>query len=496
MIKCPKCGNEMKDGAKFCSECATPLPGSAIEIETTPKTEESAVPAVVAPEVVAAEEVPAPPATQKRRSIKGLFLSLLLAIVAVVAMYVFYEDLGFVTPKTKAANVVLYVKDGQLYYNDLDAAKEYQITKDLESTGKSHVDIMLSVRLSADGKTVFYPDRTGGEDDSYALYCATPGGDALPIKLGSDVILYSISDKGDLVYYITTDGSLYRHDLTAKNKIDNKASAVTVAKDGKEVVYLCENGLYYIEGDANPKRISADVSRYDAAKNLDYVYFSKEDGYYCFDKKEMYQIASKNATLHSGWTNGCLVFEDEDTFYLAKGKEKYALDCAENAQRFLFSQSGEALYYLEGNDAYCVKIKNGKPGAATLCESDVGDMLGVVENSLVCLKDMKDASMGDLYIGGKCVGADVSLITIAFNKDKQLAYLADCTDGSGTLVVYENKPKNLGTVEARDLAYTEKGELLVHTIQSGKGELYRLLDGKLTWLADDVSWIVTPIEIL
>lgn len=480
----------MKDGAKFCSECASPLPGSAIEIESTPKTEESAMPAVVASEVVV-PEVPAPPATQKRRSIKGLFLSLLLAIVAVVAMYVFYEDLGFVTPKTKAANVVLYVKDGQLYYNDLDTDSEYPITKDLPGVGASMTDIMLSVKLSGDGKTVFYPDRTGENGESYALYCVKPGTEDLPIKIGADVTSYDISDKGDLVYYINAEGVLYRHDLSTKTKIDKAVSKVTVKADGKEAVYLNENGLYYIKDNASPKRVSADVLRYDSVQDMGYVYFVKEDGFFCFDGKELYPLSDEKTELVGGSTNGMLVFKQGKEYYLVNGKEKYPLDCGENAESFWFSSDGRALYYLEGSDAYHVKLSGGAPGMITLCESDVGMILGVHKKGLVCLKDMTSTEKGDLYLGGKCIGSDILLYNVALYNNEQLAVLADYEDGCGTLVVYgENDGENLGIVEGHSLTYTPKGEILYLNL----GDLYRICDGKPKQIASGVTFIIRTIQ--
>ena len=70
-MKCPQCGNELSDTAKFCTTCGTPIPETppvaaepaAPVAEEAPKAEEPAAP--VAEEVPKAEEPAAEPAAQE-----------------------------------------------------------------------------------------------------------------------------------------------------------------------------------------------------------------------------------------------------------------------------------------------------------------------------------------------------------------------------------------------------------------------------------------------
>lgn len=504
MLQCPNCHKIMEDGAKFCSECATLLVPME-EIQEEIPEEEAALDANDTeelkedPDTIQQIEESAQPAGTKKHPRKGMFVSMLLAILAVVAMYVFYEDLGFDTSKKETGNAVLYVKDGELYYNDFGEKGETQITKNLSGAMSEKEKMSNVVRLSLDGKTVFYPDRMGAGTNGFSLYCIKPYKDELPIKLGNDVIWYDISEKGDIVYYITADQTLYRHDLNEKTKIAKDVLSVSLATDGKKAVYFTENALYsFIDNQSS--KIASGVTQYCTDEEVKIVYYANKDGFYRYNFTDSRLIGTAKATVLS--TKGVnVVMFDEEAYYVVTQIGKYELDCTQNTDKFLFSTTGNTFYYSEPIDTngtlfdvYRVQIKEGVPQTAVLCESDVSVCITATDNAVVCLKDAK-GNAGDLYIGGKCYGYDVNAMSIVKNASDEIAFLADCDEsGMGTLTVFDGKKSEAVRADAIGCKYTEKGEL-VFLCDVGqttkKGDLYRMVNGKEELVSDNVSILIS-----
>ncbi len=515
MLKCPNCHKIMEDGAKFCSECASSLvpleenenalPKEALVEEIVAEMEESEVTEVIV-ETEESEETAEPEKEPvKKHSRKGVFVSMLLAILAVVAMYIFYEDLGFGTSQKGSNDVVLYLKDGELYYNDLSGSGEIQITKDLAGALSVTEMSLISVKLSDDGKTVFYPDRAGAGTDGYSLYCTKPGSDELPVKLGNDITWYDIDGAGSVVYYITTEKIMYRHDLQSKTKIAVGVETLTVSDNGKKAVYRTEDGgLYLIEDNTAAKKIASRASAYYVSGSMDCLYYTAADGLWRFDFADSYKIGSDKAEVLN-YRDCNLVFIDDGVCYLVTNVGKYELDCEKSASDFLFSVSGEVLFYCESvgedtniNDVYRVQIKDGKPGAAVLCDSDASGCFLVNDTTIGCFKDVKE-HVGDLYINGKCYGYDVNLYSLVRDGSKAVAFLADCAaDGSGTLTVFDGKDTFTVRSDVSGCSYTAKGELVFLCDMgksNGKGDLYRIVGNEAKPVTDGVSMLVQPIKL-
>lgn len=94
-ICCPKCGNEIKEGAGFCSSCgATVVQPPVMPAEQTPV--EQPTPTEPEPLQVSSDTLPdqqygqtqayVPPAQQSKKSKTGLIIALVLIIVAVVVI--------------------------------------------------------------------------------------------------------------------------------------------------------------------------------------------------------------------------------------------------------------------------------------------------------------------------------------------------------------------------------------------------------------------------
>ncbi len=462
MIKCPSCNKEMEDGARFCSQCGYAFP----EEEARP-AEEAAEQAVSQVEMTEAplsasvktqpKEEQTAPVTKtadnpQKRSTKGVWVSMLVAILAVVCMYVFYGELGFDSPKGKTNSAVVYVKEGQLRYNDLDGT-ELQLTKDLAGavTEDEYDRLADLVKISPDGKTVFYPDRNGF-DGGVALYSVKIGTDALPTKLGNDIAEYQLLSDGVSVLYLSSDGSLYRYDGTQKSKV------------------------------------KADVTAFYHTDGLSYAYFLTESGLYYYDTSAKKITGSAQPI---GYGGGTLVYREADKTYVVMGDRRGEWDLPTDVAEVRPDEKGSTLYYTEEigeglYDLYCVTIEDGKMGAPRLWEGDV-------QNYLMCgatALSVKDG--GDLYVNGVCLGYDVSSQQIASNGN-MIAFLADCdTVGNGRLCLWEGKKSSAVRDDVAMLGFTAKAELFYLCDvgkTSGKGSLY--LHGRQpTLIADDVSFVI------
>ena len=463
MINCPNCNKELEDGAKFCSQCGcaipeeAPAPAKAAAEQDAPSMEIAEAP-LPAPEKDASEEKQASPdekasAAPPKRSKKGVWMSMLVAILAVVCMYVFYGELGFDAPKGKTNNAIVYVKEGQLWYNDLGGS-ELQLTKDLAgAVAEAEYDRLADlVKISPDGKMVFYPDRNGS-DGGVSLYSVTVGKDSLPVKLGNDIVQYRLLDDGASVLYLSADGSLYRHDGQSKTKVK---AGVT--------------GFYGTDG-------------------LAYAYLTTESGLYYYDGTSAQKIAGEKAST-IGYGGGTLIYREEDSTFVVMADRRGQWDLSPDVTEVRPDEEGSTLYYTEEiggglYDLYCVTVKDGKMGAPRLWEGDIQSYL-VCGNTALCVKDGSD-----LYVNGVCLGYDVSDTSIAASGGK-IAFLADCDAVGGSLCLWEGKKSSALRDDVRMLGFTAKGELYYLCDvgkTSGKGSLY-LHGTKPTLIAEDVSFVI------
>ncbi len=465
-MQCPNCHKELAPDAKFCSQCGAPI-APPPEEETALLEEELAQPEAVSAlseeEAVLSEEdlnlsaeepVPSSPA---KRSRKGVLVSMLLAVLAVVCMYVFYGELGFDAPETKGNDAVLYVKDGELFYNDQNG-KEVQLTKDLAGAVADFNLLDVFVKLSSDGKTVFYPDRAGADGNGISLYCTQIGNEQLPVKLGNGIVSYQVLSDGKTVYYLDAEGNLFLYDQNKKTKLRSAVQTIYTTDD------------------------------------KDYLYCQTENGIYFHQKDQTKQLANNSVQLLAHGA-GMLVCRDGDKTYVIQADRAMEWNLPQNATQIGISLSGKELYYCEAAgellDLYSATVRDGKIDTARLWE---GDILGylVTETSPLAFKDGNEArGTADLYCNGMLLGYDVLPEKVRMVGDC-IVFLADCDENSGTLTVYEGKKNRILRTDVFDLQLTSSGKIVFLAdvaAKSGTGELYRHGD-KAELVASNVAKIV------
>lgn len=285
---CPNCGAPMAAGAGFCENCGA-------KAESAPAKSD-----VVGKAKSAVSKIP------------PKFLKLGLAVVALIVVIVIIAAIA--GSGSSKINCAMYYKDGELCYTNLPKAKPVEITDDLG--GRSS-----SVRLSKDGKKLFYLDKY--DSGTYSLYYQDMTNTKKdPVKLDTGVTSdYTINEKATLVTYIK-DGTLYQHDLKEKAKIDGDVETYAVSADGKLIAYLAdedEDGcytLYRATSSKDPVKVTSGVSSLsglsDDGKTL---LFRKDGGLYL-------QVNGKDPEKLDSDSRVIGTYYDDGSFYYMKEEEE------------------------------------------------------------------------------------------------------------------------------------------------------------------------------
>ncbi len=349
MRNCPNCGEAVADTAKFCGNCATPVPAepqpeaeapAAAPVEEV-QPEASAVSAPTAVETpvtepASAAAAPAAPAAAPKKG--GVNKGLLIGGIGVLGVGAVAAAIGLAVTLFNGKNDnIYYYKDGELVASTLGKEpKHWELTdrlcdESLESYEISSLSYMML--LSDDGKTLFYPDRLDDETGLYTLYCRdADDSEAEPVKVDSDISFYAVNKKATVVYYIKgddDDATLYRKSLKddSKTKIADGVESYFVANaDLSRILYFVSEEVERTEGDyvytdvvedifeivddGEPVRVDRGVDSLEYMnKDLTKLYYIKEDSLY-FKKagEEKVKIASDVYNVIKVYDSGTVYF--------------------------------------------------------------------------------------------------------------------------------------------------------------------------------------------
>lgn len=308
MVTCPKCGKVLEDGTKFCEICGAQIPEkvfcSSCGAENDAQcafcqTCGAKMAADVASEQAAA---PAAPVKEKKNPLAGVLETVkklpkkiwMFAGVGVVAVVAIVVVLSLLLGGSKKQNVALYIKDGEIYYNQMKKkAEPMELTEKLINSGLGSMVGNLSnmgerlgyyIRFNKDGSKIFYPDRI--DESGMTLYYRNPNKPkAEPVKIDSGLDGYIINEAGTKILY-QKDGGLYLHNLKDKEKIASDVSGIHYTKDLSKVIYSTyddesETGNVYLwkSGEDNAEKIASDIkSLRHVSEDLSVIYYTKEEG--------------------------------------------------------------------------------------------------------------------------------------------------------------------------------------------------------------------------
>lgn len=354
MIICPKCSKELSDGTKFCDGCGAKLPETvecnecekeaSAEVTTCQECETSTVEAsaVEAPAEVEAEtqsetQPEAQPKAQPKaipEVIKKLPPNLIkfgVIGVAIIAILIFIiSAISGGSGKSKN-NYALYIKDSEIYYNNLKKNKDpLQLTTRLvdndNAVGNSYLarsasSLGIQICMSQDGKYIFFPDKVDGSDiNLYYRKVDKPKEEA--VKIDSGITSYTVNTSATLVTY-RKDGNLYQYNIKkdSKDKIASDVGDYRISENGKKIIYInSEDNLYLKNGSKEKEKIASEVSdlKY-VSEDFNTIYYTKDDSLYKRVKSnEPVKIASDIYSVIN-------IYDSGEIYYLTNKDEKISL---------------------------------------------------------------------------------------------------------------------------------------------------------------------------
>lgn len=483
---CPNCGAPMAAGSSFCENCGA-------KAETAPAKSD-----VVGKAKSAVSKIP------------PKFLKLGLAVVALIVVIVIIAAIAG-SGSSSMINCAMYYKDGELCYTNLPKANPVEITEDLD--GRS-----TSVRLSKDGKKLFYLDKY--DSGTYTLYYQDMTNTKKdPVKLDTGVTYYYvINEKATLVTYIK-DGTLYQHNLKDKVKIDSDVEDFSVSADGKQIVFLAdedEDGyctLYRATGSKDPVKVTSGVSSlYGLSDDGKTVLFRKDSGLYLqVNGKDPEKIDSDSRIIGAYYDDGSFYYmkEDEEEIKLSDVivDDKKDDSTYDYLREYLTSEDATI-----SGESYTLYFYDGKK-SVTVAEHMIDYVDYATDTPVIAYTALEDGeypkvSIADYYDEGSsafedavedamvfCIAVESTPNTMTLTDvedlelttDGKAVYVlsdVDDDDYTGTLYQVEISGKKLKAAKKIDEDVSGTGNAVVGSshyvyfkdVKNGKGELY--LDGK------------------
>ncbi len=266
MFICPQCGNELDDNDLFCCHCGTIVKKPEVEMPAENTTEKEA----------------SKEAKKHKMLPKKLIAGIVAGVALVVAATIILVTL-FAAPKP---NYALYIKDGELFYMDIDDREPIEITKNLyDGDAMLFTDSSYAI-LSDDGDTIFYIDKMKNTANYSLYYRSVSDTEQEPVKIDSYISRYYINRDADCITYIKDYdngcGDLYRHNLESRDKIASEVTYFSVSSDGKSIVYLDTDNDLYIKYDGEDRqKTDSEIDRvFYVNQDFDTVYYTKDGSLY------------------------------------------------------------------------------------------------------------------------------------------------------------------------------------------------------------------------
>lgn len=554
-------------------------------------------------EPVTVLDTPETPKTKKQLPHKAvMFGAIGIAVIAVLIIAIsLFSDVG-----KSNDNVVLYIKEQEIFVSDLKkGSKAWQLTSRLfdddnideeelifSSSSSSYEDIAgvsyylgACTYVSEDGKYIFFPDKND-DDDYYGLklyYREVDKPEEEAIKIDSEVWDYTVNTSATLVTYIKgEEGNLYQYKIgeDSKDKIASGVIDYWVSDDGDKIGYLNTEGSLYLKyADKDKEKIAREVSSVEYLNDeITTIYYIKNDSLYkqvegedrvkiasdvysvieIYDSGEIYYLKSEpeellpmdkgtieqpvyslcyfNGTEETVITDTFVYYDNSYNSYAIAANaaviayeaydqshleyERYiavkdtatVVEQQEYATDFTINADGTIVYYIDNipddkdyGELYRIDITNGVIGKPELYDCDVSSICFVNESKLQYFKDYKTSenyedSMGEMYIDKVRVGTDVCIWSVVNYGDcDKVFYLTDWNDDKeyGTLKVYQGDKVTKIADDVCDYSVTNDGRALYlydYSLSNHKGELREWNNGETRKIDDDVMSIIPLME--
>lgn len=272
-----------------------------------------------APEFVPAQsqEVPAPSKPGKKRNKKVL----LIAIAAVVVIALAIGLVSLLGGSTK--NTGVFIRDGELYLYADGMKEPVELTSRLWKGADGNSDLVgmssrfiTLVTIRNNGQLVFYPDKFDTDADGYTIFVKNmdkPKED--PVKIGSDISWYDVTEDGRQMLYAKYDGSsytLYLYDVKKDEEIRlakdvSHPSYVSYAEDLSTICYRSDKDLYCWTPKTEDVKVAKDVHIFRYMPETGMLIALNYDGELVMktaDMEKCEEVADGVATLLAAYPTG------------------------------------------------------------------------------------------------------------------------------------------------------------------------------------------------
>lgn len=292
---CPKCGKEVRDGAKFCGYCGAPLTAST---------------AVVSPRV-----------RSKRK--KGLLLAISLILVLIAgAAFVLNRTHSEGTAIDASSDYVVVYADNS--YTLIPLNNKYEkVPLGTIVCGDSSDDYVPEVQFSPDGKYVFFytTDSNGQNIQLCRAECSKLTTDLkknrkLYAAVSTEQFCYDLTpmENGTLLLYSEGTGQSSYFDGSRITKLPEDWYSITFDAAGN-YVYWSDDAIWRVSGgDLSAAR------QIDTGIDRSSVYFLDPDDLLYQKNNTVYQIDS-DGTPHSIAEGFSVIYGSDDTVYYLGGPE-------------------------------------------------------------------------------------------------------------------------------------------------------------------------------
>ncbi len=342
MITCPKCNKELNDGAKFCDGCGTLIGETVFCPSCGKQTNADVAFCHNCGASVKESPVESPDtsasATKKSPKKAIIFGAIGVALVAILVVGVMFF-LGGEKEKTEKgqSNYTLYLKDEELWiFDSKKGSTEWQMTSNLidgdyidnaDKLSSSAFYAQLSsmgeniskfTYMSEDGKYIFFPDKIEDSRVSgFDLYYRNTNGEGDAIKIDSGVTSYAVNKESTIVTYLESEGGgLYQYIIKEdlKEKIASDVDRYMVSDDGNKIGYINSEGSIYLKyADKEKEKIASDVSR------LEYVSEDIKTAYYIKDETLYKQVEGQEKVKIASDVHSVLkIYDSGEIYYLTK----------------------------------------------------------------------------------------------------------------------------------------------------------------------------------
>ena len=326
---CPKCGESLPDGIKFCGACGADLSDHVTENYADPEpvvsetnVQEFGGQGMYVPESVPEVGMQQEPAKQKmsKNKIIGIAAVGAIALVLVVVL------ISVILMLLKKENAYVYVSNGKYeLLTDLEKGKNIEVA----TTKNDEINPWMVV-FTPDGKYVYYYTKYDSYEGTGSLCRARYG----KLKDDSDkndkyieIIETNVKlgigmfDDGTITYQ-TGEGTLYYYDGKESSRIAKNVSYYYIA-ESKRVIYAVtdedeNDDLYGVELDDPDNKIKLAANFYSiisySSENFDEILYTKttEEG-----KTNLYSVGFEKDSEKIGENVGVWNFADGQVYFTA-----------------------------------------------------------------------------------------------------------------------------------------------------------------------------------